>query len=64
MSYDSTSFEDNDTFQINKEAIISLKLSYGDIEKIIIALNGETEISDRLSAILEDEEMEQREELL
>jgi hypothetical protein len=51
--------DEEQSFNINKDAIITVKLSYRDIERIIISLNGESEISDRLSAYLDEEEQEQ-----
>lgn len=51
--------DEEQTFDINKDAIITVKLSYRDIERIIISLNGEDEISDRLSDYLLREEEEQ-----
>lgn len=51
--------DEEQSFDINKDAIITVKLSYRDIERIIISLNGEDEISDRLSDYLLREEEEQ-----
>ena len=51
--------DEEQSFNINKDAIITVKLSYRDIERIIISLNGEDEISDRLSDYLAREEEEQ-----
>lgn len=51
--------DEEQSFNINKDAIITVKLSYRDIERIIISLNGEDEISDRLSDYLLREEEEQ-----
>ncbi len=51
--------DEEQSFDINKDAIITVKLSYRDIERIIISLNGEDEISDRLSDYLAREEEEQ-----
>lgn len=51
--------DEEQTFDINKDAIITVKLSYRDIERIIISLNGEDEISDRLSSYLDHEEEQQ-----
>lgn len=51
--------DEEQTFDINKDAIITVKLSYRDIERIVISLKGEDEISDRLSSYLDYEEEEQ-----
>lgn len=51
--------DEEQSFNINKDAIITVKLSYRDIERIIISLNDEDEISDRLSDYLLREEEEQ-----